>query len=1232
MICLPPRLPSLFTVGFRKRKVRFRMPFSYRPTFERMFRLRWITPMLLRMSAFFLVCLLVGAVAKLRPAAAGDGKPELNPGSDTIREIAPSGKEQFEISLSPGQLLRLSVEKGDVPLVLALYDPEGQKLIEQASHAYEVLEWSLAAGSAGMYRLEISSLERVSSRQYRLRVEPIVTATANDQKINSAQQAIATASLLRADWTEKSLRRAIENYDQAALVWLSLGNSRSAAIASMNAGSVCFALGDYREAQKRYQKAADEAKTAAARLEQSQALSQIARLYSLLGNNDAAQENLQKALEFLALDREGDQPATVKQAYAQALSNRGEINYSKGDLVKSLRDFDHALTLFKGVGDRAGEARVHLFKGYIAGGIGDPDKAVAEISDSLSLFKAVADRAGEGMCLTVLGVAYSSRDKDRAMELHREAREIFRTIGDRSNEAITLNGLGQTYGFLKDYTTALSNYQQALRLFLDNGSLDFAAVTMFKVAQTYQRSGDTQQALAYYEKCLKLSRDAKKSRTEVNALNEMADIYALQGSREKTVTQYQKILKFYETISDRRGQAKALNNLGNFLLKHGEKRPALDLYKRALPLSEQAGDKDVLVSTLYNIARANRDLGDLEEALARIQQAIKIIEELRSNVATPDFRTSYFAGVSKQYELYIDILMQLARQRPEQGFEAAGLRESENTRARSLVDLMTESRANIRQGAAPALLERERELQGLLRSQAQYQMELSTKGTSKEEHEEIVRQMDQLRAEYQDVQTQLRNQNPRFTTLAQQPPLSLEQIQAELRDEDTILLEYALGDERSYLWAVTGDSLRTYELPGRKILEEAGREVYDLITARQTTSGKVDGSYQSRVAASDQLYPEKALKLSNLLFGQVSAQLGSKRLLIVSEGILQYIPMDALPGPRAQAAGQTSQSVSDSAQNLPPLIATHEIVTLPSVSTLLAIRQEKQRQTPGNMVVAVLADPVFGNNDDRVQNTNKPSANAVAADGTSKQTQAFQNAVRGNAAARLVHASEEADAILAATPWGAGMVAKGFDANREVAMSSLVGKYRIVHFATHGFLNGEHPELSGIVLSTVNPDGSRANGFMPLQDIYNLNLSADLVVLSACETALGKDIKGEGLVGLTRGFMSAGSRSVVASLWKVDDRATATLMKAFYKAMLQDGLTPAAALRVAKEEVRQQEAWKAPYFWAGFVLQGEYKEHIVVNRDSGLRTGVAIAITLVVISFAPPILRRRRRRASHPRR
>ena len=1199
-----------------------------------MHRLCSLAPIYLFLCSLLVVCL--GAVQSgNQPGATPSNaeSTELTAGTSIPRELAPGRTQLFEIALAAGQFLRFSIDKGDLALSLVLFSPAGQKVLEQVSHDYELLDVSIVADETGVYRLEIHSLESEEWRHYELRVEPVKSATVRDRKDSAARQAVAKASVIRGDWTEASLRHAIEKYDEAALLWLRSGNVRSAVRASMEAGEVCFVLGEYREALKRYQKAAAEAHGVAS-VEESEAFSQTGRLYSYLGLNDEAKRQLVKALDFLAAPNV-NKSGTFKAAYALALSNLGEVTYSKGDLVKSLENFKYALKLLSEIGDRNGMARVHLFMGYEAGGLGEPEKAVSEISLALDLFRAVTNKSGEALSLTALGLSRSlKRDEEHAIKIHREAMAIFRTLGDRQSEAITLNALGQAYENLGDYSVALDYHRQALKLFQDNGSLDFASATMFEVARIFRLVGDVDQSLTYYEQCLRLSRAAQKRRTEANALNEVAVIYASQGRREKTIRQYAKILKFYAAIGDRREQALALINLGDFHLRLGEKQDGLDLYKRALPLSEQAGDKGVLVSTLYSLARVNRDLGALEEALSYIKQSIKIIEDLRTNVANPDFRTSYFAGVRKQYELCVDILMQLDHAQPGQGFAAAALLTSESARARSLIDILVESRLRIRQEAPPELQERERELQALLRSQAQYQMDLAVSGENSAESVEAAQQMDRLRAEYQELEAQLREENPRLLTLTRPNPLTMEEIQAELRDGDTTLLEYALGDERSYLWAVTADSLRGYELPSRTILEAAGRDLYKTLTARQTIGGQADSAYQANVERADGLYDEQARNLSQLLLGQVADHLQSKRLIVVTEGVLQFIPFDVLPAPPEQQVGpNTTDTPRTPTRDLSPLIATTEIVTLPSISTLATIRRGQRGEWSRNKIVAVLADPVFSRNDDRVQSRQQtPEVASFVSDQSSSDLKLrdFEALARGGGTMRLAHASEEADAILAVTPRGAAMVAKGFDASRETAMSSLVGEYQIVHFATHGFLNSEDPELSGIALTMVNRDGTKTDGFMPLYDIYNLNLSAELTVLSACETALGKDVKGEGLIGLTRAFMYAGSRSVVASLWKVDDRATAVLMADFYKSMLQDGMPPAAALRAAKQRLRQQKAWSAPYFWAGFVLQGEYKEPIVVSRNSWLPMGLAVSLAAIVISLGLMILQRRHRR-SHPR-
>jgi CHAT domain-containing protein len=265
------------------------------------------------------------------------------------------------------------------------------------------------------------------------------------------------------------------------------------------------------------------------------------------------------------------------------------------------------------------------------------------------------------------------------------------------------------------------------------------------------------------------------------------------------------------------------------------------------------------------------------------------------------------------------------------------------------------------------------------------------------------------------------------------------------------------------------------------------------------------------------------------------------------------------------------------------LIDDHEIVILPSASTLDVLREQTKGRRSAMKGVAVFADPIFDGASAR-KTSPAPSKRSMAA-GQSPGAELQEGFALNPLPATLL----EADEIMAMVPAGDGMLAAGSAATRERAMSLELREYRIVHFATHGFADDANPRMSWIALSTVDARGKPQNGFLRLLDIYNLNLSADIVVLSACSTALGRNIQGEGLVGMVRGFMYAGATRVVASLWRVDDQSTAELMKRFYRAMLQDGLSPAAALRTAQVEMSSHERWSAPYHWAAFVLQGEYR-------------------------------------------
>jgi CHAT domain-containing protein/tetratricopeptide (TPR) repeat protein len=1135
-----------------------------------------------------------GAKPAASDAALTSGEPiQMAAGTSERRELTGGATEVFAVAANQDQLLRLSIDKGDLVLSTTLYGPTGTRLLGHVSQDFEIIELSFPAQVAGTYTIELRSLESAqAARQYELAVHPLTPVTELNQRDSEARQAVARAEMLRAKSLAASFREATGEFDRAALIWSSISDLANAARAALKSGDIYFLLGEYQESSKRYRDAEALSEKGNDWLAKARAVSQMARLQSYLGHNDQAQDLLTQALNLFK-EHSADRDETATNAYGEALSNLAEVSYSKGNFVKSSDQLDSALKVLQHY--RKGQARVHLFLGYISGSIGETEKAVEELSKARALYRSINDKIGEALAVRALGTRYSRKGKEHlAIDAYNKALETFRSAGDRLSEAVALNALGQSHHNLKEYSIAIDFYKKGLQRFQDIGYVEGASVSTFQIAAAYEASKDPDQALEYYERGLTLTRIAGNARDEVNALINVAKFYADQGLHKQAEALYQKVLKFYESIRDIRGQAVALNNYGEFLLQRGEKQRALDTYHRGLPLSEKVGEHDILISTFYGLARANLELGALEVALQFIQRSLDVIEDLRANVESPEFRVSYFSGVQQHYELCINILMQLEKLKPGQGFAAEALAVSERGRARLLIDLVTESSFNLRAGADPELLARERKLRGLLRAQAAYRIDLSSNEKGRAEIAEVDSGMVQLRVDYQAVLAELSRQQPRLFPLEQAPPLDVRRIQNELRGSETMLLEYSLGEINGYLWAVTSDSLKFYELPSRKSVEDAAREYYESLTARQETQRQPDDDYQSRVQAAENLLAEKATNLSRILLGPLAGQLETKRLLVVAEGALQYIPFDALPVP-----GPNNNTL---------LLETNEVVVLPSFSTLIAIRGKQNRSISTRKLVAVIADPVFGGSDARMQ--------------------IDANSIEKGHFSRLIHASEEADAISAVAPWGTTTVAKGFEATRETAMSSDVSQYQILHFATHAFEDNRHPELSSVVLTLVDRRGEQTDGVMPLHDIYSLDLSAELTVLSACQTALGKDTRGEGLVGLTHGFMSAGSKSVVASLWKVDDRATAVLMANFYESMLKLGMSPAAALRSAKLRMMRDKNWNAPYYWAGFVVQGEYDNHIAVDQRTSLRFVLELLFLVGLIAAVLLVFQKRKRRFS----
>ena len=799
-------------------------------------------------------------------------------------------------------------------------------------------------------------------------------------------------------------------------------------------------------------------------------------------------------------------------------------------------------------------------------------QAIDKYLAAVSIWRGLNDKPMVAATLFEAGWLYGDIGQyQKALDCYSQAEALYKALGNRKSEANTLNNTAWIYAELGENQRALEMYEQVLEINKKLGKTDHVVIS--NMASTYAKLGQYQRALESHLQVLELRQGAANNTGRSITLSNIGNCYYYLGDTTKALDYYSQSLLLMRQIDNKYYTATVLNHMGVAYRSLGEYDKAFTYLNEALELRKIAEDQRGIATTLAEIARLERDRGNLVEARKRIEEALVQFEVVRLNVASPQLRTTFFASVQQYREFYIDLLMRLQKDNPSEQLEAIAFNASETGRARSLLQLLSEAGSKIRHGIDPSLLERKGALATQIDEKAQEQMQLLSGKHTEAEAEAARKELSALTTELEQLEGRIRESSPQFTALVQPVPLKLDEIQHKILDRETLLLEYSLGEERSFVWAVTPDSIKSFELPKRAVIEPAARRVYELLTARTVNIPKETlGQRRQRLQLADAEYAKASATLSRLILGPVAAELKDKRLLIVSDGVLQYIPFAGLPDPAA---------------NTRALIVDHEVVMAPSASVVGILRQETANREPASKMVAVLADPVFSNNDPRV-------AAARLGQPAPFEKAAPMYALRSGDPAldglrRLRFSRQEADAIAHLAGSDSKLEAVDFAANRKLATSDELGQYRVVHFATHGIINNDHPELSGIVLSLVDEKGQPQNGFLRLYDLYNLKLSADLVVLSACQTALGKEIRGEGLVGLTRGFMYAGAPRVIASLWQIDDRASAEFMKRFYEAMLGQKLRPAAALRAAQVSMSQDPRWRQPHYWAAFTIQGEWR-------------------------------------------
>ena len=832
-----------------------------------------------------------------------------------------------------------------------------------------------------------------------------------------------------------------------------------------------------------------------------------------------------------------DKPATAASLYVKGRA----FERVGGDLASALEAYEASTAISRAIGNKKAESASLNAEGIVFGRSGDAERAVARFEKALPLARATNNRLVVSFLLNNMGMAYNDLgEREKALRVYEQALADSRAVNDRDGQVGILNNISGVQRALRHNQQALGLTMQALALSREVGRKEFEATSLNNVGITYYELGDYAKALGYHRDSLAIRRD----------------------------------------MSNPSGQAASLEGIGRASQRLGDLDNASVALREALAIRQQIREEYGLGDTLRNLAAVERDRGDLVEALGHVRSAVDLEETLRARITSPELRATFVAAELGKYELFIDLLQAQRRADATGGHAAEALQVSERARARVLLESMLDARVDLREGIDASLLERERSLQKQL-SDASAQLSRSLAAKSREGPSSgAAEKLERLTAEYQQLQMEIRAKSPRYAAITQPQPLDAAEIQRSVIDDDTVLLEFALGEERSWLWAVTPRAVTSVELPPRREIDVAARSVYELFTARQKHRGESTSVYAKRVAAADARLGGQTAAVSRMLLGGIARQLNdewrTKRLAIVATGALEYLPFAALPTP-----GPRPSSL--------PLASGHEIVSIPSASVLAVLRREAAGRPPAQRTLVILADPVFDATDPRVASPPPRPASSLNDDTASRAVDAMDFLYARSGLSRLPFSREEANAIAALTGNTDVLKVTDFKASRATVLSGALSGYRIVHLATHGVLDSERPSLSSLILSLVDEHGARQNGYLRLHDIYNMRLDADLVVLSACQTALGKEIKGEGLVGLTRAFIYAGAPRVVASLWQVSDLATAELMKTFYRGMLQQHLPPAAALRAAQLQMSREPRWASPYFWAGFVLQGDWK-------------------------------------------
>lgn len=844
----------------------------------------------------------------------------------------------------------------------------------------------------------------------------------------------------------------------------------------------------------------------------------------------------------------------------------GWLAFHQGLVRRALESFRAALPAVRHHGTAWELTALLNDLGYAARLSGEPDLARSALEESLERADAIDHQAAAATALNNLGVlSQALGDLEEALRYYDLAIERWHRLGDLHALGATLHNIGLGYLNLGRFDDATGHLERSLELRRETGDLSGEALTLSAVAWVRSLEGDHHRALGLYNQSLVLLRSIGDPRAEAATLDQRGAAFRAVGRNSEAMADFEAALDLLQQSGNLLSEAHVLANLAETLLELGQVPRAEARQRQALKLFQSVIDRQGEARALTTLARIAQRRQQPAVARGHYERALELVESIRGRLQSPVFRRSYTAARYNAYSSYIDLLIEFDQIEPGAGhsrhaFEvverarAKGLREGlggergwwrradpelrhQEQKLRQRINLLEERRIELFQTPSPtdavALLSLEDEIQSLVQSYAKL-----------EGH---------LRESAEAASVPLHN-------------LTVAETQALLGPETT-LLSYHLGNH-PVVWRLEAERFSMHRLDTDSVAIDSLAER----TRRSLARSRLVGSKTQALRNTEAL----ALRV----LAPVARNLET-RVVIVAEGALAAVPFGALPVASSEPAE--------------PLLMRHSIVHLPSVSVLPLLRRgDAPPRSSRAISVAIFADPVFAPDDSRLEIVSPSSQQPPDPIPLNSSARGQNPESRALPPLRRLPASRtEADALLEIISrrgdGSNGRLWKGFEATLDPVQGGELTEFDIVHFATHGWIDDAHPGLSGIVLSRFDTKGRPRRGFLRVHEIERLVLPSDLVVLSACQTALGETVRGEGIVGLAHAFFRAGTRRLVVSHWRVDDQATAALMQRFYKHLLLDQDPPAEALAKAQRWLRTDTEWHAPAHWSAFTLQGDWR-------------------------------------------